>query len=111
MNNYHRKTNSNILNPKNSNSNLILDTIKEKRYNTESNFIETKAELSTGDCSSHFEVLHKISEPQLKLNFIELIIKDIKIELNDNELIEEDQLFIEQILKTHIELFMSVKTL
>ena len=37
----------------------------------------------------------------MKLNFIELIIKDIKIELNDNELIEENQLFIEQILKTH----------
>ena len=32
-----------------------------------------------------------IKYPQLKLNFIELIIKDIKIELNDNELIEEDQ--------------------
>ena len=68
MNNYHRKTNSNILNPKNSNSNLILDTTKEKRYNTESNFIETKADLSTGDCSSHFEVLHKISKETDKLN-------------------------------------------
>ena len=56
-----------------------------------------------------YEVLHKISEPQLKLNFIELIIKDIKIELNDNELIEEDQLFIEQILKTHIELLCQLK--
>ena len=43
----------------------------------------------------------------MKLNFIEL--KDIKIELNDIELIEEDQLFIEQILKTHIELLCQLK--
>lgn len=66
--NLHRKTNSNIDNNNNGNINLTLETTKEKRYNTEANFIETNIDLSTADCSSQLDVLHKISKETDKLN-------------------------------------------
>jgi hypothetical protein len=64
----HRKTNSNVENNKDSNTNLILETTKEKRYNTEANFIDTNNDFSTGDCSSQIEVLKKMSKETEKLN-------------------------------------------
>ena len=66
--NLHRKTNSNIEINNNENKNLTLETTKEKRYNTEANFIETNIDLSTADCSSQLDVLHKISKETEKLN-------------------------------------------
>ena len=64
----HRKTNSNVENNKDSNTNLILETTKEKRFNTEENFIDTNNDFSTGDCSSQIEVLKKMSKETEKLN-------------------------------------------
>ena len=64
----HRKTNSNVENNKDSNTNLILETTKEKRYNTEANFIDTNNDFSTADCSSQIEVLKKMSKETEILN-------------------------------------------
>ena len=54
------------------------------------------------------EILNKITEPKIKLSYIELLLKDIKKLLN-NEIQEEDQLFIENTLRTHIELLCKLK--
>ena len=54
------------------------------------------------------EILNKITDSKLKLLYIELLIKDIKKLLN-NEIQEEDQLFIEKTLRTHIELLCKLK--
>ncbi len=48
--------------------NKSLKTTKEKRYNTEANFMDTNTELSTGESSSHFEVLQQNLKQQPKLN-------------------------------------------
>ena len=61
-------TNSNVENNKDSNTNLILETTKEKRYNTEANFIDTNNDFSTADCSSQIEVLKKMSKETEILN-------------------------------------------
>ena len=55
------------------------------------------------------DILYKITDPESKLKYIELIIKELKQQLKDSELIEEDQLFIENVLKSHIELLCYFK--
>ena len=55
------------------------------------------------------DILFKISNPKYKLGYVELIIKDIKIQLNENELLEEDQLFIQEVLRIHIDLLCYLK--
>ncbi len=54
------------------------------------------------------EILNKLTDSKDKLSYVELLIKDIKTLLN-NEIQEEDQIFIEKTLKTHIELLCKLK--
>ena len=55
------------------------------------------------------DILYKITDPESKLKYIELIIKELKQQLKDSELIEDDQLFIKNVLKSHIELLCYFK--
>ena len=55
------------------------------------------------------EILNKIKDPESKLEYIERIIKDLKQQLKDSELIDDDQLFIENVLKNHIALLCHFK--
>jgi hypothetical protein len=65
---HHKKTQSSCNIEKFPILNKSLNTTKEKRYNTEANFMDTNTELSTGESSSHFEVLQQNLKQQPKLN-------------------------------------------
>ena len=65
---HHKKTQSSYNIEKFSILKKSLNTTKEKRYNTEANFMDTNTELSTGDSSSHFEVLPQNIKQKQKLN-------------------------------------------
>ena len=65
---HHKKTQSSYNIEKFPILNKSLNTTKEKRYNTEANFMDTNTELSTGDSSSHFEVLQPNIKKEQKLN-------------------------------------------
>jgi hypothetical protein len=59
--------------------------------------------------NSKKEIISNIKNANLKYEFLNLILKDIKQEIKKSELNEEDQIFIEFVLYTHIELLVELK--